>query len=278
MNNEGFWLFLLDNQELYRFWSEQMNNNSLYYAFYIEKCTREVSSEAREILHLRENAILVVDACLIPAFYRLRLKGYMFIFSETFFLSYKKMTLSKLLFFHSQPEGIIDMGYVNMQQKKCISELYREYYSPYDKFRTSILRNLLANLFLLSSEVNYEGQLKSGYLLNYALRFIELIDNYAFHEKKKNFYADKIGITTTTLDKSLQYIYHKTFKKIVANKNVIEAMKLLVFSDKSITQIAHELDYDVSNFIKFFSRLKGMHPKTFRESCRKIINEIENGY
>ncbi|MDR1055718.1 MAG: helix-turn-helix domain-containing protein [Prevotellaceae bacterium] len=275
----SFWLFSLNDPELRQFYAEKVNNNSqLHHAIYIEKCTRDFSTETKEVLHLRENSILLVDTYLISIFYRLSLKGYAIIFSETFFVSYENRAFLKLLFFHNQPEGIIDMGCASRYQKKCIRALCREYYSPYDDLQASALRNLLINLFLLSPTVNYEGQFKSGHFLNYALEFTDLIDNYAFHAKKKSFYTGKINITEKTLDKSLQHIYHKTFKEILVNRIIIESMRLLVFGNESITQIAYELGYDISYFIKLFSRWKGMYPKTLRENYRKILNEIENDY
>jgi AraC-like DNA-binding protein len=156
--------------------------------------------------------------------------------------------------------------------------LLKEYYSPYDDLQAATIQNLLINLILLSPEINYERQLKSGHLLNYALKLTELVDDYAFSEKKKSFYADMINITERTLDKSLQGIYNRTFKEILTINIIIKAMELLVFSDKSITQIAHELGYDTSDFNKFFFRKKGMSPRILRESYRKMINEIEDGY
>lgn len=274
----GLWLFSLDDRELYRFYSDQKSNKSLYYILYIERSTRDFPIETKSILHLQENTILLIDACLVPIFYRLYLKGYMIIIAEAFCISERDKALLKLFFFHNQPEGIIEIGRINIGQKKCMNALYQEYYSPYDDLQRSILRNLLVNLILLSPEIDYNGLLKSGHLLNHALQFADLINDYAIYEKKKSFYADKINITKKTLDESLNYIYRKSFKELLANWIIIESMKLLVFGDKSISLIAHELGYDTSNFIKFFSRQKGIHPKALRESYREMIKEIENVY
>lgn len=274
----GFWIFSLDDPELYQFYTEQESNKSLYYALYIEKCTRDFPPETKEVLHLRENSILLTEPYLIPLFYHLCLKGYVAIISESFWVSDEGKALVKLSFIHNMPEGIINMGHANVSQKKCMKALYQEYFSPISYLWESTLRNLVANLILLSPETNYEGQFKSGHLLNNALQFITMIDNYAFSEKKKCFYADKMNITGKMLDKSLRDVFHSTFKSMMANYIVIEAMRLLIFSNKSINQIAHELGYDVSDFIRFFARWKGMHPKVLRVDYRKIINDIENGY
>lgn len=44
-----------------------------------------------------------------------------------------------------------------------------------------------------------------------------------------------------------------------------EAKKLLADLDFSINQIAHKLDYDASNFTKFFKRFTGYTPSMYRK-------------
>lgn len=270
------WIFPLDSLDLYRFYSAHTDDASLYYALYIEKCMQDLSAGTKEALYLRDDSVLLVDSYLIPIYCRLHLKGYVIIIADAFFRLNEHKALLKLSFSHVRPEGIIDMGYLNEDQKKCMDLLYLEYCSRHDDMQAPALRNLLVNMVLLSSTVNYEGQLKSGHLLNHALQFMGLVDSYAVREKKISFYAGRIGITEKALRKSLQFIYNKTFREILSSRILIEAMKLLVFSNRSITRIAHELDYDVSDFIRFFSHGKGMHPKDLRTSYRRIINEIEN--
>ncbi|WP_083725249.1 AraC family transcriptional regulator [[Flexibacter] sp. ATCC 35208] len=45
-----------------------------------------------------------------------------------------------------------------------------------------------------------------------------------------------------------------------------EAIKLLADPTLSIKNIAHKLDYDVSNFTKFFKRFTGETPSSYRKS------------
>jgi AraC-like DNA-binding protein len=45
-----------------------------------------------------------------------------------------------------------------------------------------------------------------------------------------------------------------------------EAKKLLADPSLSIKNIAHKLDYDVSNFTKFFKRFTGETPSSYRKS------------
>jgi AraC family transcriptional regulator of adaptative response / methylphosphotriester-DNA alkyltransferase methyltransferase len=49
-------------------------------------------------------------------------------------------------------------------------------------------------------------------------------------------------------------------------KIVLEAKKLLTSSELPIGEIAHKLDYDVSNFTKFFKRFTGLTPSAYRKA------------
>ncbi|TDQ11736.1 helix-turn-helix domain-containing protein [Pedobacter metabolipauper] len=53
---------------------------------------------------------------------------------------------------------------------------------------------------------------------------------------------------------------------------LLEAKKLLADTTLPIGMIAHRLDYDVSNFTKFFKRFTGITPSSFRKS---IANHSE---
>lgn len=47
---------------------------------------------------------------------------------------------------------------------------------------------------------------------------------------------------------------------------LLEAKKLLTNTDLPIGWIAHRMDYDVSNFTKFFKRFTGITPSIYRKS------------
>ncbi|MDR0824456.1 MAG: helix-turn-helix domain-containing protein [Prevotella sp.] len=276
MNEEdiGFWVFSLKDPRLYQFYTEHARDMSLYYILYVNKYRRDFSPEIKDVLQLQEDSILLIDSYLLPIFCRLYLKGYIVIISEKFCETDRSKALLKFCFSLSQP--ILNMGGITEYQRKCMALLYTEYLSPSDDLQPSMLRNLLANIALLSTEVNYERQFKSGHLLSYALLFVDLLRTHASAKRKKAFYADKMGITEKLLDKSLQVVYNKTFREMLTDRILNEAVRLLVFSDKNITQIAIELNFDVSSFIKLFIKNRGVHPKDLRTNYRILINAIEN--
>jgi len=273
-----FWIFALNNPEICHFYAAQADNTSLYYVLCIEECLEDFTFEKRKVMHLRDKCLLLIDHYLVPIFCQLPLKGYLIALTEAFCESDIHKALLKLVFFYNAPEGIRDLGALNEAQEKCLNNIYKEYHSTGDDLQIPIIRSLLVNLFLLSTETNYNAPLKAGHLLTHALQFTDLVNECAFQERKKSFYAHKIGVTETTLIKALQVIFNRTFKEILIYKTLIEAMKMLVFTDKSITQIAHELNYDTSNFNKLVLKWKGMSPKDLRVNYRKLAEHVEYNY
>ena len=278
-NSMEYWVFSLGDPELYHFYTAQAENTSLYYALCIEECMEDFSYDRKEIMHLRNKCILLINSYLVPVFCQLPLKGYLIALTEAFCELDEIKALLRIVFFHDTPEGIIDLGSMNEQQEQCMELIYKEYHNNEpDDLQIPILRNLTVNLFLMSSVEKLTKPLRAGHLMGYALQFMDLVNEYAFIEKQKDFYAKKIGITEKTLTLALHTIYQKTFREILTYKTLIEAIKMLVFTDQNITQIAHDLNYDVSGFNKLFLKWKGMYPKDLRINYQKLIEHVKNNF
>lgn len=84
--------------------------------------------------------------------------------------------------------------------------------------------------------------------------------------------ADIIGLHPVHLSKviKLETGHHACF--FYEQRILLEAKKLLIDTTLPIGMIAHKLDYDVSNFTKFFKRFMGITPSSFRKA---IMNPAE---
>jgi len=83
--------------------------------------------------------------------------------------------------------------------------------------------------------------------------------------------ADIICLHPSHLSKviKLETGYHACF--FYEQRILLEAKKLLHDRTLSICTIAHMLDYDVSNFTKFFKRFMGMTPSLYRKTLEFTI-------
>ena len=80
------------------------------------------------------------------------------------------------------------------------------------------------------------------------------------------FYANELNITPDYLSRIVKRVSGRTVVDYVNQMLVMEAAFLLRTSQLSISQIADRLHFaDLPSFSKFFSRLKGMAPREYRE-------------
>ncbi|OCQ54689.1 HTH-type transcriptional activator Btr [Photorhabdus australis subsp. thailandensis] len=97
-------------------------------------------------------------------------------------------------------------------------------------------------------------------------RFNQLIDNYYHHHLAVPEYADKLGITESRLKDMCRRFANRPPKRLIFDRQLREAKRLLLFSDCAIFEIAYQLGFkDPAYFARFFNRLVGCSPSFWRE-------------
>jgi AraC family transcriptional activator of pobA len=96
------------------------------------------------------------------------------------------------------------------------------------------------------------------------LKLIE--ENYQNHHSV-NEYAEMLAITPNHLTQVVKDIMGKTSVKLLKEKIVTEAKRLLLHTNLSVTQIADALHFpDQSYFTKYFKQEAGCSPIEFRRN------------
>ncbi|MBQ6254617.1 MAG: AraC family transcriptional regulator [Bacteroidales bacterium] len=86
------------------------------------------------------------------------------------------------------------------------------------------------------------------------------------------FYADQLHISTVYLSRVVRQVSGRTVVDYINQMLLMEASFLLQTSSMSITQIADRLNFaDSPSLSKFFSRLKGLSPREYRESKSNYV-------
>jgi len=79
-------------------------------------------------------------------------------------------------------------------------------------------------------------------------------------------YARELGLSPKWVNHITTSRINRTIGDLVQSRRVLEAKRELFFSDKTIQEIAYELDFaDPAYFSRFFSRNAGLSPTAFRE-------------
>jgi AraC family transcriptional activator of pobA len=131
------------------------------------------------------------------------------------------------------------------------------------------LRRHLLSAVLLWAQRWREGQLEEGGAsrtdLQLYQQFDELLErDFATHHDAAH-YAAELGMTTGTLSRLLTKLTGQSTKQLILDRVILEAVRLLRFSDLQVKEIADRLGFsDQFAFSKAFKRQRGEPPLDFR--------------
>jgi AraC-like DNA-binding protein len=163
-----------------------------------------------------------------------------------------------------------EFGPINTVLKSIQSEY--EWYTPSNNSAV-IIRSQL-NIMLLKLSELYET--KSGKSNNNESILIHslshLVDSYFIKEQQLGFYSSAFNISESQLNDICNKHFNCGLKKILQNRLMQEARKLLLSSDLSVSEVAYKLNFgDNSYFNKVFKNRTGLTPKKFRDIHKKLV-------
>ena len=102
-------------------------------------------------------------------------------------------------------------------------------------------------------------------------RFIELVNGHARKEHKLGYYADRMCLTQRYLGSVVRKVSSITAKEWIDRALITEAKVLLLYSDKTVSLIADELEFPSATFFsKYFRRLTGQGPADYRKTSGNL--------
>jgi AraC family transcriptional regulator, transcriptional activator of pobA len=144
--------------------------------------------------------------------------------------------------------------------------IFQEYQRPntYEKALQSLLFLLLAEIHRL-----FETPLPSDSTKHQATifkQFIMLLEKQYAKKWSASDYADALYVSTRHLNRIVQSITNQSLTQVIQNRSVLEAKRLLTFSDLTIGQIAEHLGFeDAAYFARFFRKSTTFSPSDFKE-------------
>jgi len=137
-----------------------------------------------------------------------------------------------------------------------------------DKFQQEMLQMLLKRILILCTRF-YKEQENFDQLGN----SVQMVRDYNFlvdqHFREKHSvqeYAELLHITPKSLTNLFKKIGTRSPLQFIQDRRIVEAHRLLVYTDKSASEIAFELGFsDIQAFSRFFKNQDGVSPTEYKK-------------
>jgi len=246
-----------------------------YNIIWIKKGTLRLSVDFQPII-LKENSIIFIPKESIKIFEEAcDYEGSILIFTDGFFnknINDIRYLQSNILFNDLRQIIPIEIPETSTDLELLFEAMCAELKNRNDASQAEILRNYLHN-FLLIAERFKRGQghteMKSGTDLDYVLLFKDLLEKNYNRDKSVTKYVSDLGISEKRLYNATIKILDKSPKELIDERVLLEAKRLLSYSQQSVKEIAYELGFEEpTNFIKYFKKHALETPSEFRDRFR----------
>jgi len=224
-------------------------------------------------ISLEDNTLVFIPSNSVNIFDKVGLyEGKAIVFTDSFFCKNKQdiqFLHASMLFSDLYPIAKLKLHPQASELKVFFNAMETEFHSEPDSGQYSMLHNML-HIFLLQAEREMRKQgyeeLKKSTNLDHLISFKELLEKKFREEKAVKNYAFELNLSEKQLHKACTSLLEKTPKRIIDERIILEAKRLLSHSNQSVKEIAYELGYDEpTNFIKYFRKHTNSTPSDFRD-------------
>lgn len=154
---------------------------------------------------------------------------------------------------------------------QLLSAVFIEEFNTSDNIQNEMLLVLLKRLIIYVTRLARSGYAPIKKLQDERFHIIRkfnlLVEKNFKSEHSVGYYAQQLCKSPKTLSNLFAIFNQKTPSQIIQERIIVEAKRLLCYTDRSIKDITFELGFeDVSYFSNFFKKHKGVSPSDFRSS------------
>ena len=177
------------------------------------------------------------------------------------------------LFFGNDHMPLITLGGGEQVKFELLHNVFLEEMDNKDRVQAEMLRMLMARFIIKSTRLlNENGEQplikkKSDLLRSFNM----LVESHYKNEHSVRFYAEKLFKSPKTLANSFSK-YKRSPLQIIHDRIILEAKRLLTYTDMSTKEIAYELGFeDPSHLSKLFKKYTGTPPSTYKSTVTSTL-------
>lgn len=188
-----------------------------------------------------------------------------------------EVSCNGIIFFGTQDPPIITLNEEEATKFNILLEVFIDEFTTRDNIQGEMLVMLLKRLIIkttrLAKEQLVPSELKESQI-DLVRKFNVLVDTHYKTKKQVNEYADMLFKSPKTLSNLFSKYNQKSPLQIIHERIVLEAKRLLIYTEKTSKEIAYELGFDeVATFHKLFKKTTLQTPQNFKNQTKLEIGK-----
>ena len=192
----------------------------------------------------------------------------------------EEVSCNGIIFFGTQKTPVVTLDAGEVRKFDLLYEVFIDEFKTKDNIQGEMLRMLLKRLIIKTTRLAKEQLITKGLgdsQIDIIRKFNVLVDIHFRDKRHVSDYADLLFKSPKTLSNLFAKYSQKTPLQIIHERLVLEAKRLLLYTDKTAKEIAHELGFDeVASFHKLFKKVVNQTPQQFKEDHLASPMTIDN--
>ena len=175
------------------------------------------------------------------------------------------------LFYGSAQAMLITLDEQQQRKFNLLLQVFIDEFEDRDAIQRDMLQMMLKRLIIIVTRLAKKQYLKDQALTEQKLdvlrKFNLMVENNYRKQHTVQFYADQLNKSPKTLANYFALYNDKSPLAVIQDRIIMEAKRLLMYTDKSAKEIAYDLGYeDAAYFSNLFKKQTGYSPSDFRNA------------
>jgi len=186
----------------------------------------------------------------------------------------QEVSCAGMLFFGNINIPIISLDEKEQQKYKTLHEVFIDELETKDNIQAEMLRMLMGRFIIKSTRLlkAKEGIIETpkSSKVDLLRAFNVLVEQHFKEEHSVSFYAKKLFKSPKTLSNNFAKL-NRSPLQIIHQRIVLEAKRLLTYTDKSAKEIAYEIGFDdASHLSRLFKKYTSQSPSEFKKALSTL--------
>jgi AraC-like DNA-binding protein len=192
-------------------------------------------------------------------------------FNRSFYCVLKhdnEVSCKGVLYYGSSKLPILELKPIDIETLGTVWKMFIIEMNSKDNLQLEMLQMMLKRVIILCTRIyknQHDFEKLNSKQVTLVREFNFLVEKFFRQKHTVAEYADLLNKSPKTLTNLFKKLANKSPLQFIQERKMLEARRLLRYTDRAVKDIAYELGYiDIQTFSRFFKRNQGLSPSKFR--------------